>query len=92
VNSKKSPCITPVASLNAAVKEAASRAPLKGIMEYCEEPIVSSDIIKDSHSAIFDSLCTRVLRGNLVKVIAWYDNEWGYSCRVVDLIGKLAAL
>jgi glyceraldehyde 3-phosphate dehydrogenase len=81
-----------VASLNAAVREAASKAPLKGILEYCEEPIVSSDIIQDSHSAIFDSLCTRVLRGNFVKVIAWYDNEWGYSCRVVDLIGKLAAL
>jgi len=81
-----------VASLNAAMKEAASKAPLKGILEYCEEPIVSSDIIQDSHSAIFDSLCTRVLGGNFVKVIAWYDNEWGYSCRVVDLIGKLAAL
>jgi len=81
-----------VASLNAAMKEAASAAPLKGILEYCEEPIVSSDIIQDSHSAIFDSLCTRVLGGRLVKVIAWYDNEWGYSCRVVDLIGKLAAL
>jgi len=81
-----------VAALNAAMKEAASRAPLSGIMEYCEEPIVSSDIIQDSHSAIFDSLCTRVLGGKLVKVIAWYDNEWGYSCRVVDLIGKMAAL
>jgi glyceraldehyde 3-phosphate dehydrogenase len=81
-----------VASLNAALKEAAGKAPLKGILEYCEEPIVSSDIIQDSHSAIFDSLCTRVLGGRLVKVIAWYDNEWGYSCRVVDLIGKLAAL
>ena len=81
-----------VESLNAAMKEAASKAPLKGILEYCEEPIVSSDIIQDSHSAIFDSLCTRVLGGRLVKVIAWYDNEWGYSCRVVDLIGKLAAL
>jgi len=81
-----------VAALNAAMKEAASKAPLKGILEYCEEPIVSSDIIQDSHSAIFDSLCTRVLRGKLVKVIAWYDNEWGYACRVVDLIGKLAAL
>ncbi len=81
-----------VAALNAAMKEAASKAPLKGILEYCEEPIVSSDIIQDSHSAIFDSLCTRVLGGKLVKVIAWYDNEWGYSCRVVDLIGKMAAL
>jgi glyceraldehyde 3-phosphate dehydrogenase len=81
-----------VASINAAMKEAASTAPLTGILEYCEDPIVSSDIIQDSHSAIFDSLCTRVLGGKLVKVIAWYDNEWGYSCRVVDLVGKLAAL
>ncbi len=81
-----------VAALNAAMKEAASKAPLKGILDYCEEPIVSSDIIQDSHSAIFDSLCTRVIGGKLVKVIAWYDNEWGYSCRVVDLIGKMAAL
>ncbi len=81
-----------VASLNAAVKEAASRPPLMGILDYCEDPIVSSDIIQDSHSAIFDALCTRVLGGSLVKVIAWYDNEWGYSCRVVDLIGRLAAL
>jgi len=81
-----------VTSLNAAMKEAAGKAPLKGILAYCEDPIVSSDIIQDSHSATFDSLCTRVLGGNFVKVIAWYDNEWGYSCRVVDLIGKLAAL
>jgi len=81
-----------VASLNAAMKEAAGKAPLAGILAYCEDPIVSSDIIQDSHSATFDSLCTRVLGGNFVKVIAWYDNEWGYSCRVVDLIGRLAAL
>jgi glyceraldehyde 3-phosphate dehydrogenase len=81
-----------VASINEAMREAASKAPLQGILAYCEEPIVSSDIIQDSHSATFDSLCTRVLGGNFVKVIAWYDNEWGYSCRVVDLIGKLAAL
>jgi glyceraldehyde 3-phosphate dehydrogenase len=84
-------CVT-VASINGAMREAASKAPLKGILAYCDDPIVSSDIIQDSHSATFDSLCTRVLGGNFVKVIAWYDNEWGYSCRVVDLIGKLAAL
>jgi glyceraldehyde 3-phosphate dehydrogenase (phosphorylating) len=83
---------TTVQAINAAMKEAASRAPLAGILYYCEDPIVSSDVIQDSHSAIFDSLCTRVLGGNFVKVIAWYDNEWGYSCRVVDLIGRLAAL
>jgi len=81
-----------VASVNAAMQEAASKGPLNGILAYCDEPIVSSDIIQDSHSATFDSLCTRVLNGNFVKVIAWYDNEWGYSCRVVDLIGKMAAL
>jgi glyceraldehyde 3-phosphate dehydrogenase len=81
-----------VASINDAMKVAASKAPLSGILAYCEDPIVSSDTIQESHSAIFDSLCTRVLRERLVKVIAWYDNEWGYSCRVVDLIGKLARL
>ena len=81
-----------VQSVNAAMKEAASRPPLKGILGYCQDPIVSSDIIQDTHSATFDALLTRVLGGNFVKVVAWYDNEWGYSCRVVALIGKLAAL
>ena len=78
--------------INDAVKAAAAKAPLKGILAYCDQPIVSSDIIQDSHSATFDSLCTRSLGGRYVKTIAWYDNEWGYSCRVVDLIGRLAAL
>ena len=78
--------------VNAAMKEAASRPPLAGILEYCEDPIVSSDVIQNSHSAIFDAACTRVLGGTFVKCIAWYDNEWGYSCRVVDLIVRLAAL
>jgi glyceraldehyde 3-phosphate dehydrogenase len=78
--------------VNGAVKAAASKAPLAGILAYCDQPIVSSDIIQDSHSATFDSLCTRTLGGRYVKTIAWYDNEWGYSCRVVDLIGRLAAL
>ena len=81
-----------VESINRAMREAASKPPLAGILAYCEDPIVSSDIIQDSHSAVFDSLCTRVLGGRLIKVIAWYDNEWGYSCRVVDLIGRLSAL
>jgi len=83
--------VTP-ASINEAMLEAASKPPLAGILAYCEDPIVSSDIIQDSHSAVFDSLCTRVLGDRLIKVIAWYDNEWAYSCRVVDLVGKLAAL
>jgi glyceraldehyde 3-phosphate dehydrogenase len=78
-------------AINAAMKEASSKAPLKGILEYTDEPIVSSDIIQNGSSAIFDGLSTRVLGGNFVKVIAWYDNEWGYSCRVVDLIHRLAA-
>ncbi len=76
-------------AINAAMKEAASSPPLKGILEYCTDPIVSSDIIQNEHSAIFDASCTRVLGGNFAKVIAWYDNEWGYSARVVDLISKL---
>jgi glyceraldehyde 3-phosphate dehydrogenase len=80
-----------VSEINAAMRAAASRPPLDRILEYTEEPIVSSDIIRNPHSAIFDGLSTRVL-GNLVKVIAWYDNEWGYASRVVDLIGRLAAL
>jgi len=51
-------------------------------LAYTEDPIVSSDIIGDSHSSIFDSQCTMVLDGNMVKIVSWYDNEWGYSCRV----------
>jgi glyceraldehyde 3-phosphate dehydrogenase len=71
-------------SLNAAFKEAAA-GPLKGILDYTEEPLVSSDFRGDSHSSIIDGLSTMVLGGNLVKVVAWYDNEWGYSSRVADL-------
>ena len=81
-----------VESINAAMKEAASKPPLKGILQYSEEPLVSSDIIKNPYSAIFDARSTRVLGGNFIKVIAWYDNEWGYSCRVVDLIFILASM
>ncbi len=68
------------------VIKAASESELKGILEYCEDPIVSSDIIDNAHSCIFDSLSTYVIGDNLVKVIGWYDNEWGYSNRMVDLI------
>lgn len=80
-----------VAAINAAMKEAASKPPLRDILQYSEEPLVSSDIIQNTHSAIFDAPLTRVLGGTFVKVVAWYDNEWGYSCRVVDLIAKMAA-
>ncbi len=74
-----------VDSVNSAVKSAAAGA-LKGILEYCEDPIVSSDIIGNPHSCIFDSLSTMCLGDNMVKVLGWYDNEWGYSNRVCDLI------
>ena len=81
-----------VETVNAAMREAAESAGMKGILEYTEEPIVSSDIIQNPHSAIFDALSTRVLPGGMIKVIAWYDNEWGYSCRVVDLVDRLQRL
>jgi len=81
---------TTVEEVNAALKEAAGidvkKGGLKGLLQYTEEPIVSVDIIGNSHSSIVDGLLTRVLGGNFVKVVAWYDNEWGYSCRTVDLI------
>ncbi len=80
-----------VESVNAAVAKAAA-GPLRRIVQYSEAPLVSSDIIGNPHSSIFDAPSTLVLGGNKVKVIAWYDNEWGYSQRVVDLIERLAAL
>ena len=77
--------------INAAIKEAAE-GPMKGILQYTEDPIVSIDIIDNTHSSIFDSLLTQVMDGNMVKVISWYDNEKGYSTRVGDLAAKLATL
>jgi len=74
------------------VIKAASENELKGILEYCEDPIVSSDIIDNAHSCIFDSLSTYVIGDNLVKVIGWYDNEWGYSNRMVDLTERIAKI
>ena len=79
-----------VADVNAAMKKAAE-GPMKGILIYCDEPIVSSDIINDPASSIFDSLSTMVI-GNMVKVVSWYDNEWGYSNRTVDIMEKMAAI
>ena len=70
--------------INAAMKKAAE-GPMKGILEYTEDPIVSVDVIHNYASSIFDALSTMV-NGKMIKVLAWYDNEWGYSCRVVDLI------
>ena len=77
--------------INAAIKEAAE-GPMKGVLQYCDEPIVSVDIIDNTHSSIFDSLLTQVMDGNFVKVVSWYDNEKGYSTRVGDLAAKLATL
>ncbi len=74
-----------VDEVNAAFKEAAE-GKMKGILQYCEEPLVSIDFLSNPHSSIVDSLFTRVTDGNLVKILAWYDNEWGYSCRLKDLV------
>jgi len=75
--------------VNAALKRASEKE-LKGILEYTELPLVSVDIIGNPHSAIVDGLSTNVIDGNLVKVLSWYDNEWGFSCRMVDLIKYIA--
>ena len=77
--------------VNAAVR-AAAEGPLRGVMQYTEDPIVSTDIIGNPHSSIFDAGATKVLGGDLIKVLSWYDNEWGYSNRVVDLIERLGAI
>lgn len=77
------------AEVNASLKSAAE-GPLKNILAYTEEPVVSSDMLHNSNSSIVDAALTKVIDGDLVKVVAWYDNEWGYSCRVNDLILFLA--
>ena len=68
----------------------AAAGTLRGILDYTEEPLVSSDLRGDPHSSIIDGLSTMVIGGTMVKVLAWYDNEWGYSCRVADLAAFLA--
>ncbi len=75
--------------INAAMKKAAD-GPMKGVLEYCEDPIVSTDIVGNPHSSIFDSLSTTVMDGNFIKVLSWYDNEWGYSMRTIDLVKRVA--
>src|SRR5262245_3780010 len=77
------------ASVNAAMAKAAE-GPLKGVLEYCTDPIVSSDVIGNPASSVFDSLSTSVMDSHLVKVLAWYDNEWGFSNRVVDALIAMA--
>src|SRR5689334_2996867 len=80
---------TTTQEVNATLKEAAGGA-LKGILAYTEDPVVSSDMLHNPNSSIVDSELTKVLGGNLVKVVSWYDNEWGYSMRCVDLVAYLA--
>jgi glyceraldehyde 3-phosphate dehydrogenase len=80
---------TSVEEINGALKAAADSGPLQGILQYTEDPIVSSDIVKSQYSSIVDSLLTAVMQGTMLKVVAWYDNEWGYSNRVVDLVQKV---
>ncbi len=78
--------------VNAAIKQAAE-GELKGILEYCDDPMVSSDVIGNPHSSVFDAMSTMVNpkpRGKMLKVVSWYDNEWGFSQRVVDLMGKIS--
>jgi glyceraldehyde 3-phosphate dehydrogenase len=74
------------------IVKSASLTTFKGIVEYTDQPIVSSDVVGNDHSAVFDGLSTLVLGGNMLKTITWYDNGWGYATRVVELIGRLASL
>jgi glyceraldehyde 3-phosphate dehydrogenase len=80
-----------VESINAAM-QAAALGSMQGILQYSEEEIVSSDIIGNPHSSIFDSLLTQVIQDRMVKVVSWYDNEWGYSTRVEELVQRLAKM
>jgi glyceraldehyde 3-phosphate dehydrogenase len=82
---------TSIEEVNAAFRDAAEHGPLAGILSYSEDPIVSSDIVKSPYSSIFDSELTSVMNGTQVKVVAWYDNEWGYSSRLVDLAARVMA-
>ncbi|HUZ29972.1 MAG TPA: type I glyceraldehyde-3-phosphate dehydrogenase [Solirubrobacteraceae bacterium] len=78
-----------VDEVNAALKAAADDGPLKGLLTYTEDPIVSSDIVKNPASSILDSQLTAVMDGTMVKLVSWYDNEWGYSNRIVELVQQL---
>jgi glyceraldehyde 3-phosphate dehydrogenase len=80
---------TSVEEVNGALKAASEGGPLAGLMQYTEDPIVSTDIVSSPYSAIVDSQLTAVIDGTMAKVVAWYDNEWGYSNRVVDLVQRV---
>jgi glyceraldehyde 3-phosphate dehydrogenase len=80
---------TTIDEVNAALRAASESGPMSDYLDYTEDPIVSSDIVKNPASSIVDSSLTAVMDGTMVKVISWYDNEWGYSNRVVDLVQRL---
>lgn len=80
---------TSAEELNQCFREAAQKPSLQGILTVCEEEIVSIDIVGNAHSAIIDALSTRVLNGNVAKILSWYDNEWGYACRLAELACRL---
>jgi glyceraldehyde 3-phosphate dehydrogenase len=80
-----------VEEVNAAFEAAAGQGPLEGILGYSDEPLVSIDYTSNPHSSVVDSLSTSVMEGRMVKVLSWYDNEWGYSARVVDLARHVGA-
>jgi glyceraldehyde 3-phosphate dehydrogenase len=85
----ETPRATSVEELNGALRAAAEGGPLEGIMQYTEDPIVSSDIVRSPFSAIVDAQLTAVVDGTMAKVVAWYDNEWGYSNRLVELVQRV---
>jgi glyceraldehyde 3-phosphate dehydrogenase len=82
---------TSVQEVNEAFAERADSGPLEGILQYTEDPIVSTDIITSAYSSIFDAGLTMVIDNRLVKVVSWYDNEWGYSNRLIDLAERVLA-
>jgi len=80
---------TSIEEVNALYRDAAASDRYQGILAYTDDPIVSTDINRSPYSSVFDSGLTMVLNGTLVKVFAWYDNEWGYSCRLAEIVGKV---
>ena len=83
---------TTVEEVNGLLKAASESGPLKGILQYTDEPLVSIDFNHDAHSSTIDSLETAVIDGKLVRVLSWYDNEWGFSNRMIDTAGVIAKL
>jgi glyceraldehyde 3-phosphate dehydrogenase len=82
---------TTAEEINAGLRTAAQRPPLQGILAVSDEELVSVDIIGNPHSSIVDAPSTQVLNGSMAKILAWYDNEWGYACRLAELAGRLLA-